>query len=90
MALPARKAVVQAFGDRGLRLEARALAMLASHVESAADRAKRQAAAAVTSNNDDDGIVDASAAAAAAAADAALSKLLDAYEPGKDRDVLIS
>ena len=39
MALPARKAVVRAFGDRGLRLEARALAMLTSHVEQAAEKA---------------------------------------------------
>ena len=31
--------MVRAFGDRGLRLEARALAMLTSHVEQEADKA---------------------------------------------------
>ena len=43
-ALPSRKAVVRAFGDRGLRLEARALAMLTSHVDQAAERAAKGAA----------------------------------------------
>lgn len=95
MALPARKAVVRAFGDRGLRLEARALAMLTSHVEQEADKA-----AASKGMLDIDGVErgegfdinessSAAAAAAAAAADAALAKLLDAYEPG-ERDRCVS
>jgi hypothetical protein len=86
-ALPSRKAVVRAFGDRGLRLEARALAMLTSHVDEAAERAVKGAAAAATTMNVD-GIAEGeegfeSSSAAAAAADAALAKLLDAYEPGE-------
>ena len=84
--------MVRAFGDRGLRLEARALAMLTSHVEQAAEKA--QAALKGMAMNvdgigegeggfDNDSSSSSAAAAAAAAADAALAKLLDAYEPGE-------
>lgn len=87
MALPARKAVVRAFGDRGLRLEARALAMLTSHVEQAAEKAASKGMLDVVDGVEGEGFdvndsSSAAAAAAAAAADAALAKLLDAYEPG--------
>ena len=90
MALPARKAVVRAFGDRGLRLEARARAMLTSHVEQAAEKASKgllNVDGTVEEGNGFDGndSSSAAAAAAAAAADAALAKLLDAYEPGETR-----
>ena len=86
MALPARKAVVRAFGDRGLRLEARALAMLTSHVEQAAAKAASKGMLNVADGVEGFDVNDSSsaaAAAAAAAADAALAKLLDAYEPGE-------
>ena len=91
MALPARKAVVRAFGDRGLRLEARALAMLTSHVEQAADRAAASNKGMLNfggigegaeGGGEGEGFINsdsAAAAAAAAASDAALAKLLDAY-----------
>ena len=36
MSLPARRAVVSAFGERGLRLDAKAAALLAEHVSTAA------------------------------------------------------
>lgn len=37
MSLPARRAVVAAFGERGLRLDARAASLLADHVSDAAE-----------------------------------------------------
>lgn len=77
--------MVRAFGDRGLRLEARALAMLTSHVEQAAEKVSSSKGMTTMNVDGEEGFDNdsSSAAAAAAAAAAALAKLLDAYEPGE-------